>query len=321
MEAEDTTTTPTDRRDGMPGDGPHPATDAHEPVQETLPFPVDGPIPFALTARARRVVAPGSLPSLRVLGRPEADGSAGPAPQTTRLHDAAPVDLDDPHDTRPSRARALRRAGVEVARIATELDVDELVVRAWVDEVGPVHSARRRLRAVAEAPTGNAGEHRTRQIVEHRRAAERFDAAREAARAEVGPRLTEPGFVTGLGLVAGLLEFGHHAAVLTVRRRDLAGAAVRWLLESGGVAPSRVRVLLRIAPQVAGDLAAHDWATSLGLPPGQVSFTRWRAAPDAEAEEAMIRIADPAAAARLAGWRDALLGAVSGDATAPDPTF
>lgn len=328
MEAEDTTRTRVERDDGPPTAGLDAAADAVEPVQETLPFPADDPIPFALTARARRVVAPDSLPRLRVLGAPPVRaGSAGagtpvaggPRPHGRALHDAVPVDLDDPHDTRPSRARALRRAGVDLEGIARELEVDELVVRAWVDEVRPVHSARRRLRAVDEAPAGDRSDRGARQVVEHRRAVERFEQVRAAARADAATRLDEPGFATGLGLVAGILEFGTHAATLTVRRRALGGAAVRWLLETGQVPPQRVRVLLRIAPQAAGDLAAHAWAEALGVAPEQLSYTRWRTAPDAEAEEATIRIADPAAAARLAGWRDALLGLVSGEGPAADP--
>lgn len=290
------------------------ATDAVEPVQETLPFSPDGPVPFTLTARARRAVAPGSLPSLRVV--PEPDGrSQGPT-----LHDAAPVDLDDPHDTRPSRARALRRAGVGLEEIARELEVDELVVRAWVDEVEPVHSARRRLRAVRRPEVAAGDERATRQLVERRQAADRFREVRAVARADAVARLDDPDFATGLALVAGLLETGLHAAVVTVRRRSVAAAVVRWLVGTAEVDPQRIRVLLRIAPQAPGDVAAHAWAEALQLPADQVSYTRWRAAPDAEAEEATVRIADPSASARLEGWQAALLDAIGGGAagdTAP----
>lgn len=289
------------------------STDAAEPVQETLPFSADGPVPFTLTARARRAVAPGSLPSLRVVPEPE-----GPD-QGRALHDAAPVDLDDPHDTRPSRARALRRAGVDLEEIARELDVDDLVVRAWVDEVVPVHSARRRLRAVRRPEIGAGDEGATRRLVERRQAADRFREARAVARAEAVARLGDPDFATGVALVAGLLESGLHAAVVDVRHRSVAAAVVRWLVRTAEVDPQRIRVLLRIAPQAAGDVAAHAWAEALELPGDQVSFARWRAAPHAEAEEATIRIADPAAAARLAGWQAALLDAVGGG-TSSDAT-
>lgn len=320
MEAEDATTEQR-RPDGPEGHPPAPrSTDAAEPVQETLPFPLDGPVPFALTARARRVVAPESLPSLRVL--PEPQQAIRTPPQDRALHDASPVDLDDPNDTRPSQARALRRAGVDLAEIARELDVDELAVRAWVDEVAPVNSARRRLRAVTR-PDGPPVTHErgTRQLVERREAADRFHQARAEAHAAARARLADPSFATGLGLVAGVLETGLHAAVVTVRRRTLGAAVVRWLTETAGVDPRRIRVLLRLAPQAPADVAAHAWAEALDLPAGQLSYTRWRAAPDAEAEEATIRIADPAAAARLAGWRDALLERMSGMSEEPDGSF
>jgi hypothetical protein len=66
-------------------------------------------------------------------------------------------------------------------------------------------------------------------------------------------------------------------------------------------------VLLRLAPVVAGDVEAHALADQLGVPVERVSTTRWRTAPDPDAVEVSLRIADPQAAARLAGWRDALL--------------
>lgn len=306
MEAEDPRTAP-DGRAAAPPDRP-------QPVQETLPFAADDPIPFALTARARRVVAPDSLPSLRVLGAPDR------RPQDRALHDVAPVDLDDPHDTRPSRARALRRAGVDLADIARELDVDDLVVRAWVDEVTPVRSARRRLRAVEQGSDTASRERSARRVVEQRRAEERFERVRREACDAAGERLGDATFSTGLGLVAGILDVGPHAAVVTVRRRALGGAVVRWLTGVAGVPPQRMRVLLRIAPQAPADVAAHAWAQTLGLPAERISYTRWRAAPDAEAEEATIRIADADASARLAGWRDALLRSVGGEPPRPPAT-
>lgn len=311
MEAEDPTRTPEPG-----GTATRRAASEPESVQETLPFAEDGPVPFALTARARRAVAPDSLPSLRVL--PDASDRS----RERSLHDAIPVDLDDPHDTRPSRARALRRAGVALDDIAAELGVDDLVVRAWVDEVEPVRSARRRLRAVVGPDAAHpAEERRTRQVVQRHAAAERFRQTRREARRDATDRLADPTFATGLGLLAGVLETGVHAAVVTVRRREVGGAVVGWLLARAEVDPQRIRVLLRLAPQAPADVAAHRWAEALGLAAGQVSYTRWRAAPAADAEEATIRIADPAASARLAGWRDALLDRVAGDEPAPTAPF
>ncbi|MDX1619915.1 MAG: hypothetical protein R3320_02920, partial [Nitriliruptorales bacterium] len=104
-------------------------------VQAVLPLDLDAPIPFELTARARRAVAPASLPALEVVD----EVSARPLPDDLQ---------DDPADTRPARARALRRAGMSVAGIASELGVESPAVTAWIDDLEPVASARRRLRAV-----------------------------------------------------------------------------------------------------------------------------------------------------------------------------
>jgi hypothetical protein len=306
--------------DGATSASPPAATadlDGHEAVQETLPFGPDEPIPFALTVRARRTVAPASLPDLRVLDRADhAPGvpSASTAVRSRRRPDDGPVDLDDPHDTRPARARALRRAGIGLGQIAEELDVDVLVAQAWVGEVGPVHSARRRLRAVHEPDADHRDMRRSTVVAEEQQRARAFAERRDEARREGRRRLEdEPAFATGLGLVAGVLATSEHTALVTSRDPALAAAALRWIVAATSVSPNRVRVLLRLAPQVAGDEAAHAWAERLGLPAEQIAFTRWRAAPDAEAVEATIRIADADAAGRLAGWRDALLARLAPD--------
>jgi hypothetical protein len=99
-----------------------------------------------------------------------------------------------------------------------------------------------------------------------------------------------------------------HAIVLRTRDAAVAAAVVRWFADHLDVPPRRVSVVLRLAPEAAGDLAAHRWAERLGVPGDRVSFTRWAASPDDDTVEAMIRVADPQAAATVAGWRDALLG-------------
>lgn len=150
-------------------------------AQATLPFDADTdadqPIGYALTARARRSVAPDDLPRLHLVPgssdpasartfAPGRAGVAGTAHLTTStdtlrqhgsrhpgaiagLHDGF---LDDPGDTRPARARALHRAGVDVSGIARTLDLDELLVRAWVDGIVPRRVVGRR--RVATAGTG-----------------------------------------------------------------------------------------------------------------------------------------------------------------------
>jgi len=274
-----------------------------EPVQDSLfePLPfrdeADEPVPFALTARARREVAPEDLPSLTVLR-----GGTG------TVDDGG--DLDAPGDTRPARARALRRAGLGVQAIAEKLDTDELTVRAWVGDVvvhprarRPGSGGGRRSRRDAAAPRvqtarqGPAdGEERT------------FELARASARQEIERRLeTDAAFAAGLGLVAALAQIDPHAVTAVSDRQDVAARAVAWFRDELEVDTGRIRVILRVGSGVAGDLARHGWAGRLELPVEQVSHTRWRGAVTPDRVEALVRVADPVAAATLAGWCDALL--------------
>lgn len=306
---------------GMDETNTTPDTDTTGPdaEQATLPFDaaLDEPIAFTLTARARRAIAPDTLPELTVLSDeaagPDADGG-GDAEQTS-LTEILPTQLDDPHDTRTARARALRHAGVDVDQIADELDIDPLAVRVWVDDITPVRSASRRLHAVdgRAAPTRAQ---RARHAARRRRADEAFAVVRSTARRAARDRVAaDPGFVSGLGLVSGVAELSPQAVVLTTRDVAVGRAAMRWLAGTLDIDLARVRVLLRLAPQVAADVARHAWHDATGLPTERITHTRWRQAPTAASVEAMIRIADPQVAGALAGWRDALLGSFDDEAT------
>lgn len=313
----------------LPLDGtavPQPEDADDTPIQFTLPFDLDEPIPFALTARARRAVSPESLPELTLhhtadlptLPLSTEDGvvarvdtvapDTGGEDEQWALADLVPSDLDAPNDTRPARARALRHAGIDADQIADELDVDELVVHAWVDGIAPVRSARRRLRAVADGPAP-VRERQARVAERRRHAEEAFAAARTEARDAARDRVhTDPDFVRGLGLFTGIATFSAHAVVLTTRDESVAKACLSWLTATVDVDPTRVRVILRLAPQVAADLAVQRWRDATDVSDARIGHTRWREAPDASSVEAMIRVADPRCAGLLAGWRDALLG-------------
>jgi hypothetical protein len=272
--------------------------------QQPLPFDLpadeaDHPIAYALTARARRQVAPEALPALRVL--------AGSGTVTTRRGAPRPSqpqeddgDLDQPGDTRPSRARALRRAGVGIAAIARQLGTEELIVRAWVGDVTVHPTAVRRDRATAhEADRAQA---------EDRRRRERLDRVRHEARVDGRARMhRDPSFAAGMGLLAGLVTTDEHALTFTTTALEIAATAQAWLVAHAGVQVSNVRVVLRLGPDVAGDLARRRWSDALRVPPESIVHTRWRGAPSPDAEEALVRVPDPALAARIAGWRDALL--------------
>jgi hypothetical protein len=273
-------------------------------AQQALPFDdeSDHPIPFALTARARRTVAPDQLPPLEVVPDRRGDGQRPAA-----VDEDDDGHLDDPTDTRPARARALRRAGVPVGRIARQLQVDDLAVRAWTgdtttgadDDEGDPRPAHAAGSALADA--------RGRSLArDDERTA--FELARAAARQDALDRLTSAaGFAAGVGLVAALAEVDAHAVTLASPHPEVIGRLLAWLATNADVEVVRVRVVLRIGPDVAGDLARHRWAARIGVPVDRISHTRWRGAPAPDATDALVRIHDPALAASVAGWRDALL--------------
>jgi hypothetical protein len=248
-------------------------------AQASLPFHVDEPIPFVLTARARRAVDPDGLPPLRVLPN---DPMAEPAVE------------DDPSDTRPARARALRRAGVPASAIATQLGVDELLVRAWTGGVAPSprRGGRPRLPA-AEGPDPGADEHAARRRV-----------AREAAAARLRD---QPGVGLALGPLAGNATVEPSGVTVTTGDPRVAAASARWLRTVLSLDPSALRVVVRVGPRAAADVERHRWARALDLDVERVRITRWAAAADDHAVEALLRVVDPEVAALVGGWCDALL--------------
>ncbi|HEX9889245.1 MAG TPA: hypothetical protein VGA69_07180 [Nitriliruptorales bacterium] len=288
-----------DRTPVQPTDG----TSARNAAQAELPFTAsdEDPITFALTARARRQVAPESLPPLEVVPEPVHEPDAE--------HGFEHGFEDDPTDTRPARARALHRAGLSVQAVATELDVDQVLARAWCGDVaGSARTSRRRVvalePALREEPVPNPRLTRAWRVYEERRAEARHDIA-ELLAADVA-------FARGLGLVTGLAELTPHAAIVGTRDRQIGAAVVRWLQHHAGVDEHRIRVVLQLGPEVAGDSASYEWRRALGLPADRFSVTRWRLAPARDAVQALIRVADPTFAGTLAGWRDALLAATAG---------
>lgn len=251
------------------------------PVQEQLPL--DEPVPYRLTAQGRRAVGVRG-PDLRVV-----DGH---------------VDLDEAHGTARVRARALRRAGAHTLDIADELGVEPLHVEAWVADLPvPPEAARRRRRRLLRVVEDHPSEQEDLQAT--------WRAATEAGVEEAGARLAaEPGLRSGLGIVSGLLEPDPHALVLAGEHLPLLGAAWSWVRATMEVEPRTVRALVRHEPGVAGDRAAHDAATVLGLEVSQVSTTR-DAARVGRSPVVRVRVSDPELAGRVLGWQRALLAEVT----------
>ncbi|MFO7960614.1 MAG: hypothetical protein R6U94_06695 [Nitriliruptoraceae bacterium] len=279
----------------------------------------DQPIGFALTARARRAVAPGTLPELSVVGV----GSRRPA---------VPGDgaLEEPDDTRPARARALRRAGVPVSAIVRQLDADPLAVTAWVGEVAPTTrqdasadtgtSDRTDVGSTGVAPTGSeptgvgstgVGSTGTGSATAAT-ADQELEVAAQLARAAAADlarqRLCDdPGFGVAVGLLAATATTDRHAVTITASDARQVARALEVLTAQDPAVPGRLRVIVRVGPQLAGDLVRHRIAGELGLDAVQVSWTRWRSAPQPDAVQLLVRIAEPSLAASVAGWIDAAL--------------
>jgi len=265
----------------------------------------DQPIGFALTARARRAVAPGALPELSVVG---VGSRTSPAPG-----DGA---LEEPADTRPARARALRRAGVPISAIARQLDADQLAVTAWVGEVAPTTRQHRRAAGGAAAPTGAepAGAEATGAGSTGAEATgdQELEVAAQLARADAADlarqRLVDdPGFAVAVGLLAATATADRHAVTITASDTRQVVRALHALSAEDPTVLGRLRVVVRVGPQLAGDLERHRIAGELGVDAVQVSWTRWRAAPQPDAVQLLVRIAEPSLAASVAGWIDAAL--------------
>lgn len=256
----------------------------HNSTQQALPFDdeMHEPIPYVLTAAAHREVAQGDVPPLQVV-----------------------VDDADERDTRPARARALRRGGLPISEIADRLGADELLVRGWVDD-GP-SSLRSR-----DAPHRRS----TRTFAVQQHAADEpgveeatgIALARAAAAADARSRLGDnPGFAAGVGLIAGIAEFDDSGLILRLSSTEVAARSAEWLGTYAEIDPGTMRVVLRLGSRAAGDVARHRWAAALGMPGHRVAVVRSRQLVDPGSVQALLRVADPAVSTMVAGWCDALL--------------
>jgi len=106
-------------------------------------------------------------------------------------------------------------------------------------------------------------------------------------------------------------EIDLHAVLVTLRDQDVARTVRMWLVDQAGADVRDIRVVLRLPTTAQSDLTLHRWAEALDLPLDQVARTKWQAAPSQDAVQALLRVSDAHVAARLAGWRDALLGSSS----------
>lgn len=265
---------------------------AVEQVRLPLPYDDEGdePVQFALTARARRAVAPEALPTLTVVDSPSAD--------------AGHHDPDDRCDTRPARARAMARAGMQPEAIARALRVDELLVRGWVGQPGTVTTG-----ASSEVLVGSPWRQGSSTTLAARR--------RMVARRQAGHLLEDANFARGIGMIAGIASVDAFAVTLSTLDEHVASAVVRWMRRWLPDLEGRLRVVVRVDPGVAADVVRHHWAQLLKVDIDDVAVARSRlgrqkaSGHDAShhdrslVRQVMIRVTGTSLAATLAGWLDA----------------
>jgi len=278
--------------------------------QAMLPLPYDDeadlPVAFELTARARRTVAPESLPPLRLVDN---------APASHQGHDP-----DDRSDTRPARARAMMRAGMSPTAIARQLDVDDLLVRAWTGatlQATPNHIDMSATSTKVSKRSDDASN-------DHQRQQEWIAKARAQATTRL---LDDADFARGLGMLAGTGVIDDHAVTITTGDQRIARCLVEWATTWLPEVEGRFRVVLRVGPDVAADVARFHWAQALSLEVADIGVARSRLGrprpgphsgphagsrhgsvpPSANETQAIIRLADPQIAATLTGWLSSLL--------------
>lgn len=274
-------------------------------MQAALPFDdeADRPIGYELTPSARRMVAPGAVARLRVVPTGAgAPATVSPVERASALGTDAAV---DPHDIRPARARAMRRAGHDPDVIALRLAVAPEEVTAWIAEVGPVRTARpgRRPRSTRTVPDGPAGASTTAVAID---APTRRAAAREVA----GRIPTDAGLARDLGLIAGGARPTGATVTIGLADAALASAVLDRLRSDAGLEAHGVRVVLRVGPARSADRARHEWADLLGLPLERVSAVRWPLAAEPDDVEATVHLVAPDVVARVLGWIDAITAGV-----------
>jgi len=242
---------------------------------------VDAPVGFSLTPRARRAVAPGQVPALRLVPRERGgDGAAVSVPS-------------DPTDVRPAQARALRRSGMPAPTIAAAIGVDIDLVVNWTQDTAPVrHSAPRGVKGRPTLPP-SATPSGERPAPVRRRVSPRPIDAREAR-----------------GIAVALAEFDAdlEGVGFTHTRPELLGAVLAEIRRQVPVADWRVRVAILVAEELGVDRCRSTVAIALGVDEERIVAGRWSAAPSRSALEVSLRVSDGAAAQAVRDWSDGLTG-------------
>jgi hypothetical protein len=239
-----------------------------------LPFDDEGdaPVPFVLTAAAQR----------DVLGR-------APAPLVAVPPVVPGAMLAEPSDTRRVQARALLRSGMPVSTIAAALGVEGSVVADWTADLVDELARRRRRTVRSRSATGGIG--------------------------PAGPAPREMG-AEGRGALLAGLAFALtevDGEVVTVRGDRLEPVAI--LIDGlRAVHPDlteRIRIALRVGPELPADRSRVDVAQRLGVDPQRIVLGR--AAGDlGRMLDIRLDIHNAAAASTVGAWREGNTAGASG---------
>lgn len=236
-------------------------------VQQALPYDDerDLPITYTLTPAAQQLFEPGSRPQLRAVP-PLADD-------------------DDDRDPRRAQVKAMYRGGLSPDAIATQLEIDPLLVRGWL-ELAPV--VRRSTVGATATPAPQA----LKTITE-------ADVFRASEQLQHAPR-----FAFAVGVLAATAEIEPSSVTFTFTDPALAKTVLSLLRTHTPFASAQLHVVLRLARRSHGDVVRNRWAETLDLDPTQIRTVRSR---NDRTDEALLRVVDPTVAALCTLWCDMAL--------------
>jgi hypothetical protein len=273
---------------------PTPGSDTHHAAEPlVLPFDdgSDEAVPYVLTAAAHREVLGRDVPPLVVVPRPApASSSVGGV--------AVPVSVEDgTSDARRAQARALLHSGMPVATIAAALGVEVGLVERWtadlVDEL-----ARRRRRTGrrghgAAAPPSAV----SAAVPAHAPADALADASADAPVERSQRERLLP------GLAFAVTEVDGDTVILAHDRLEPVALVLDALRALGDVPTARMRVAVRLAPDLPADRTRAAVAARLGV--DAATLTVGRSGPGVHrGMELRVDLRDAACAAQVRAWRD-----------------
>lgn len=230
-------------------------------VQPVLPYDDEGdlPITYLLTPAAQQLLEPGLRPQLRAVPPLAED--------------------DDDRDPRRAQVKAMYRGGLSPKAIASQLEVDPLLVAGWL-EISPV--ARRNVtpKTTKESPI----------------ALTEADAITASQQLQHDPR-----FAFGVGVLAATADIDSSSVTLTFLDASLAKPVFQLLRTHTPFVAAQLHVVIRLARRSHGDVVRSRWAGILAIDPTQIRTVRSR---NDGVDEVLIRVVNPTVAALCALWCD-----------------